>query len=423
MAIFRRLAGGTTLNLSVLPEQDREGQIREARLNRETIWDYCNPHQPQGLPLSVKLRAGKLVLSRFPKQGPRHDFVCRHYGFASADLKERGWAKSVVVRKRHGGDSLLIRPAFSVFSVTGVAENDGRVWGTDERVINQPLAQSATLGGLTCLMIEMACLHTYVPERNVSSADYWRRMRDAAKQIDLRGLPKSEWRLADKILLPVGPDGTWSKNNFRSLESAGRYRVICLTELSSGQFPGPGSESTGLFGVFDVPVILPASAVERAKRRFRYLEPSLRNGDRVLVAGLCTVHDAEGKGPVATVDELFALPLTPGGAPAFSGNEVIAFSGLEARRRAYRVSVVYDGHRYFGMRPDAEILDMELMHLFEVFGFSSAQYREAMLKKLAVLERKFPGRFTYWDVLLESLETALDRLPRATRTFDFEMMQ
>ena len=73
-----------------------------------------------------------------------------------------------------------------------------------------------------------------------------------------------------------------------------------------------------------------------------------------------------------------------------------AFTGLEDRGRAYRVSVVYDGQRYFGMRPDAEILDLDWRHLFEVFGFTSEEYRQAMLEKLATLELKFPGRYTYW---------------------------
>jgi hypothetical protein len=148
------------LNLSVLSDSDREVQLREAWTNRETLWDLCNPHHPQGLALYVKSCGGKLVLSKFPNQGPLHDFVCRHYSFAAADLRDRGWSKGVVVRTR--GEVLLIRPAFSVFNVTGIAaQEDGRTWGSGERVKDQPLARSATLGGLTCLMIEMARLDIY----------------------------------------------------------------------------------------------------------------------------------------------------------------------------------------------------------------------------------------------------------------------
>ena len=132
------------LNLSALSDSDREVQLREAWADRETLWDLCNPHHPQGLALFVKSCGGKLVLSKFPNQGPLHDFVCRHYSFAAADLRDRGWAKGVVVRTR--GDLLLIRPAFSVFNVTGMAaQEDGRTWGSGERIKDQPLARSATL--------------------------------------------------------------------------------------------------------------------------------------------------------------------------------------------------------------------------------------------------------------------------------------
>ena len=415
------------LNLSALSDPDRDVQLREAWAGRETLWDLCNPHHPQGLALYVKSCGGKLVLSKFPNQGPLHDFVCRHHSFAAADLRDRGWAKGVVVRTR--GDSLLIRPAFSIFNVTGMAaQGDDRTWGSGERVKNQPLAQSATLGGLTCLMIEMARLDIYVPGRIVTSSDYWGRMRDAAKRVKLRGMPrvkvrgedKDDWGPADRILLPVEESGRWSTNNFQSLEKSGRFRVICFAELSSEHIPGTGVDSVNLVDVFDVPVILKASTVERAKRRFPYLDPALRDKQRVLVAGLCTVRKVVGKETVAEIDELFALPLTPGGAPAFSGKEVKAFTGLEDRGRAYRVSVVYDGQRYFGMRPDAEILDLDWRHLFEVFGFMSEEYRQAMLEKLATLELKFPGRYTYWDVLIELLDDALNRLPEATRVFEID---
>ena len=427
VAIYRKLQDETMLNLSALDEPDRQVQLHEAWVNRETLWDFCNSHRAQGLPLSVKSCRGKLVLSRFPNQGPLHDFVCRHYGLAASDLRERGWAKGVVVRTV--GGSLLIRPAFSVFNVTDVAApGDVRTWGSGERVRNQQPSQSATLGGLTCLMIELARLDIYVPGHIVTSSNYWRRMRDAATRIRLRGMPKlkpmpelqADWGLADHILLPVGEDGNWSTNNFQSLEKSGRFRVICFAQVSSEHFPGPGVDSVNLVDVFDVPVVLKATTVDRAKRRFSYFDAALRDKQRVLVAGICTVRKNSGKVTVAEIDELFALSLTPGGAPTFSGMEVKAFTGLEDRGRAYRVSVVYDGQRYLGMRPDAEILDLDWVHLFEVFGFNSPEYRRKMLEKLAALELEFPGRYTYWDVLMEDLANALDRLPAATRVVELE---
>lgn len=143
---------------------------------------------------------------------------------------------------------------------------------------------------------------------------------------------------------------------------------------------------------------------------------ALKVGAEVIAFGVAKVSEYQPGRMAATVERIALMGVSNWYVPVESSHERELAQRLEQIGRIFVKPLRHDTSE--PTRPDFILLDTPRPVSIEVYGMNTPEYLQRKAEKQAYYAAEFAGRYWQWDVLSESLEVALCRLPQPAQLVD-----
>lgn len=410
------------LNLNLFSQAKINELLRTAQDTQATVTCLC--HEGRGLlppPAPLRLTPVRGVpdyhLRRNSSDAGSHHEDCRHTRLTLNRLATYGLTEKALRIDDEGG--MHINLDF------GIADNDtreksptvgqhkhstGRVTETRSR---------ASLLGLLHLMWAQANLNFFDPDLSEAVHEPFERLRQVARRTypDRMNSLKNHG-LSGILLLPHDTAPNQANRNYAKLcEANGRRRVMFVCKLNPELLHNRnGGGYANLHGQFGVRVSIHGDVIDLMLTQYPTERAALNVGAEVIAFGVAKVSEYQPGRMAATVERIALMGVSESYLPVESSHERELAQRLEQRGRIFVKPLRHDTSE--PTRPDFILLDTPRPVSLEVYGMNTPEYLQRKAEKQAYYAAEFAGRYWQWDVLSESLEVALCRLPQPATLVD-----
>ncbi len=408
------------LNLELFSQAKRNELLRNAQDTQATVICLC--HEGRGLlPPQAPLRLTPVRgepnyhLRRNGSDAGSHHENCRHGSFNANRLATYGLTENALRIDDEGG--MHINLDF------GIADNDtreksstvgqhkhstGRVTETRSR---------ASLLGLLHFLWTHANLNCFNPDVPEAVHGPFERLRQVARRTypGAQMNSRKNYGLSDILLLPQDTAPNQANRNYAKLcDANGRRRVMFVCKLNPELLHNRnGGGYANLHGQFGVRVTIHGDVIDLMLTQYPTERAALKVGAEVIAFGVAKVSEYQPGRMAATVERIALMGVSESYVPVESSHERELAQRLEQMGRIFVKPLRHDTSE--PTRPDFILLDTPRPVSLEVYGMNTPEYLQRKAEKTAYYTAEFVGKYWQWDVLSESLEAALCRLPQPAK--------
>ncbi len=410
------------LDLDLFSEVEANELLRIAQDTQSTVDCHCHEGRglsspPRPLRLTPVRRGTDYHLRRDSSDAESHHEDCRHTRLTLNRLATIGLTDKALRIDEEG--AMHINVDF------GLADNDtcaktptvgqhkhANGWVTETRT-------RASLLGLLHLMWAKAGLHRFDPRGHEPGHGPFERIQRIARCTYPNGMVSlKEYGLSGILLLPRDTTPNQAARNYAKLgESRGRrVRVMFMCQLNADLLQKRnGGGYADLYDQLGVPVSLSRDVIDLMLTQYPSERAALKVGTPVIAFGVAKVNEFKPGRLAATVERIALMGVSDCYIPVESSHERELAQWLELNERFFVKPLRHDSSD--ATRQDFILLDTPRPVSLEVYGMNTPEYLQRKAEKIAYYAAECAGQYWQWDVLSESLEVALCRLPQPARAY------
>lgn len=410
------------LDLDLFSEVEANEVLRFAQDNQATVDCHCHegrglPSPPRPLRLTPVRRGTDYHLRRDSSDAESHHEDCRHTRLTLNRLATFGLTDNALRIDEEG--AMHINVDF------GIADNDTREKSLtvgQHKHVNGRVTETrtrASLLGLLHLMWAKAGLHRFDPRGHEPGHGPFERLRQIARRTYPNGMHSlKDYGLSGILLLPHDATPNQAARNYAKLgESKGRRRVMFVCQLNADLLQKRnGGGYADLYAQFGVHVSLHSDLIDLMLTQYPSERAALKVGTTVIAFGVAKVNEFQPGRLAATVERIALMGVSEWFIPVESSHERELAQWLEQNERIFVKPLRHDSSD--AIRPDFILLDTPRPVSLEVYGMNTPEYLQRKAEKIGYYAAEFAGQYWQWDVLSESLEVALCRLPQPAPLVD-----